>query len=79
MGRDQVERTHVDCHARIRWGYVYHIPIPILRGTNTMAARIGFVDRIYTKKKTSIGSNPNRSRPTNKAKKRMTKPYRGQG
>ena len=44
-----------------------------------MAARIGFVDRIYTKKKTSIGSNPNRSRPTNKAKKRMTKPYRGQG
>lgn len=40
----------------------------------------GFVkiQRQSVKKKTSDG-NSNRSRPTNKHKKRSTKPYRGQG
>ena len=43
-----------------------------------MAVRIGWVERIQHKKRTSIG-NSARTKPTNKSKKRMTKPKVGQG
>ena len=43
-----------------------------------MAVRIGWVERIQHKKRTSIG-NSVRSKPTNKSQKRMKKQKVGQG